>query len=508
MIKKNKFQDNAGQKLERSLEANIKTIKAILSDDGSLIERRFKNSGSKIDCCIFFIEGMADTNYISDNIIKPILQADIKKGLLEINILEILTEKVLTGSDASEFTDTDEIIGSLLYGDTVLLVDGSKSALVLSTKGWQSRSITEPPSEKVVRGPREGFVESLSVNISLLRRRINDSNLKFKFFVLGQRTKTKIAICYIEEIVSRKILDELLKRVKGIQIDGILDTHYIEALISDAPNSIFRTVGYSERPDTISSKLLEGRIAVICDGSPDVITVPYLIIEYAQVNEDYYDHYLFGTFNRLLRIISFFLSTSVPAIYLALTTYHQEILPTPLLLSISGAREGVPFPTVFEAFAMLLVFEILREAGIRLPQPIGQTISIVGALVLGQAAVTARIISAPMVIIVAVTGLSSFLIPKMIGPIVLIRFTFLLLASVLGLYGYIFGVIGVLIHLTALRSFGIPYLEGIFTFKKIDLQDTLFRMPWSQMDLRSELSTGEDKTRATEQKAGSDKNAP
>ncbi len=241
--------------------------------------------------------------------------------------------------------------------------------------------------------------------------------------------------------------------------------------------------------------MLEGRISILCDGTPFVSTLPYLFIEYFQASEDYYNNYIFATINRLIRIIGFFLSTSVPAIYVALTTYHQEMIPTPLLLSISAAREGVPLPTVIEAMIMLFTFEIIREAGVRLPAAIGQAVSIVGALVLGQAAVAARLISAPMVIVTALTGISSFLTPQMIETLILIRFILLALSSFLGLYGYIFGIIGIFIHLMSLRSFGVPYMLNVSPINKQDVKDTAIRAPWWYMYYRPKLISDRNSVR-------------
>ncbi len=475
-------------KLEKSLLKNIALFKQVFKNDETIIFREFESKGeNKIRCCIIFADEMVNKEIINENIIKPIVECTVDKSIFKFGLLDYLMNTIVISGEIRRAKDIDELIGSILYGDTILLINGLEEALVIDTKGWETRSISEPLSESVVRGPREGFTESIKINLSLIRRRIRSNKLKFQFKEIGSRSKTRVCICYIEELANEKILKELFTRLENIKIDGVLETGYIEELIKDSPFSPFNTIGYTERPDVVVAKLLEGRIAVLCDGTPFVSTLPYLFIEYFQASEDYYKNYIFSTINRLIRIFGFFLSTSVPAVYVALTTYHQEMIPTPLLLSISAAREGVPLPTVVEAMLMLFIFEVIREAGIRLPAAIGQAVSIVGALVLGEAAVTARLISAPIVIVTALTGISSFLTPQMIETLILIRFILLALSSFLGLYGYIFGIIGIFIHLMSLRSFGVPYMLNVSSINKQDIKDTAIRAPWWYMYYRPKL---------------------
>jgi len=295
-------------------------------------------------------------------------------------------------------------------------------------------------------------------------------------------------VCYIDGIAKESIHKELMKRLIDIDIDAILDSGYIEEIIKDAPYSPFRTVINTERPDVVAGKLLEGRFAVICDGSPVVLTLPSIFVEIFQSNEDYYDNFIYSSFTRFLRWLCFFLSTSVPAIYVAIVTFHQELLPTPLLISIYASRKGVPFPSVVEALGMSIIFEILREAGLRMPKHIGGAVTIVGALVLGDAAVAARLVSAPIVEITAITGIATFLIPQVLG-IIIVRLILLILASFLGLYGYIFGVMGLVLHLMSIRSFGVPYMTNVPSFSNQDIKDTVIRAPWWNMYLRPKMFT-------------------
>ncbi|WP_053955685.1 spore germination protein [Inediibacterium massiliense] len=472
--------------LTKSLDENISIFQNIFKHDETIIFRKIESrEWQSLKCCLILADGMVKKDDIHEFIIQPIVESKDPKE--NINILDLLSNKIITTAEIEKQKDIDDLVEAILSGNSVLLIEGMKEALILDTKGWAFRAITEPLSEQVVRGPREGFTETLIVNLSLLRRRILTSDLKFQFKKIGTRTNTKVCICYIESLVNEKILKELHKRLDDIEIDGILESGYIEEFIEDAPLSPFSTVGHTERPDIIAGGLLEGRIAILVDGTPFVLSIPHLFIEDFQANEDYYNRSFYATINRMLRILSFFLTTSVPAVYVALVTFHQEMIPTPLILSISAAREGVPFPTIVEALLMLLAFELLRESGVRLPAPVGTTIGFVGAIILGQAAVDAKFVSAPIVIVAALTGITNFLIPKMIGPVIVIRFTFLMLSAFLGLYGYIFGVIGLFIHLMSLRSFGIPYMSQIGSVKLQDMKDTSIRAPWWYMYYRPKL---------------------
>lgn len=465
--------------LSTSIYENISLVKKILSKNPTVVFRNFEIQVEyPIKCCMIFADEMANKELLNENILKPLMRVNLNSPVETNELLDFLVNKVINSSKLNKSEDMDELIGSILSGDAVLLIDGIVQALVIDSTGWSARAISEPTSESVVRGPREGLTESVKINLSLVRRRVKDPQLKFEFVTIGSKTNTKIAICYIEGIANEKILEELKNRLSAIKIDGILESGYIEELIKDNPYSPFKTVGSTERPDVIAGKILEGRIAILCDGTPFALTVPFIFIEYFQASEDYYNAYIYATFNRLIRILGFFISTSTPALYVSLVTFHHEMIPTPLFMSITAAREGTPFPTVVEALLMLFVFEIIREAGIRMPSTIGQAVSIVGALVLGDAAVAAKVISAPIVIVTAITGIGAFLLPKMLGPLVIIRILLLLFSSLLGLYGYIFGIIILFIHLMSIESFGVPYMTNANSFSKYEIQDAAVRAPW------------------------------
>lgn len=483
-----KTNDFSNIKLVNSLDENISIIKNIFINDRTLIYRELLfGAPTSIRCMIVYIDGMASYEVINESVIKPILLSNIS-DISNINIIDILMQKVILTGDNKRTNNVDIIVNGIIYGKTMLFIEGLDEVISINTIGWKTRSISEPQAETIVRGPREGFTESLNLNLSLIRRRAINPNLKFEFMRLGKQTKTQICVCYIEGIALEPIHEELLKRLNDIDIDGILDSGYIEEMIKDAPYSPFRTVINTERPDVVVGKMLEGRFAIFCDGSPIALTLPSVFVEVFQSNEDYYDNFLYSSFVRGLRWLCFFLGTSVPAIYVAIVTFHQELLPTQLLISIYSARKGVPFPSIVEAMGMMLIFEILREAGLRMPKNVGGAISIVGALVLGDAAVNAKLASAPIVMITAITGLTTIMLPQVLG-IIEIRIIFLLLSSFLGLYGYFFGVMGLVLHMMSLRSFGIPYMLNMPAFTAQDIKDTLIRAPWWNMYLRPKMFT-------------------
>ncbi|PKM93481.1 MAG: spore germination protein [Firmicutes bacterium HGW-Firmicutes-1] len=476
--------------LTNSLKNNIRILKGILYEDTTVNYKYFnKDNSSDPIYCIVFVETMSSDDTINGRIIRPIMENLLEQDTSEKKNIDYIMNRVIQCREVEKSKKVEDILDALLRGDTILFIDEADEALIISTKAWDKRSITEPETERVVRGPREGFTESIMTNISFIRRKIPSPNLKFKSLEVGTLTKTKMSLCYIEGVASKKILQEFEKRLKQIEIDGILDSGYIQELISDSPYSIVKTSGNTERPDVAVAKLLEGRIVLICDGSPAVLTVPFIFLEYFQVNEDYYTNYIFSSIARVLRIIALFASTSLPAMYVAVVAFHKETIPTALLLSFAAARSDVPFPTIVETILMLIFFEIMIEAGVRLPQAVGQAVSIVGALVLGEAAVMAKIISAPMIIIMAITGITSFLIPKMKGAIIVIRFVLLIAASILGLYGYMLCIMVTVVYLMSIRSFGVPYMMSTNIIDTNNLSDTIVRAPRWLMHYRPKFST-------------------
>mgnify|MGYP000858739861 FL=1 len=475
--------------LSGNYEEDIKWLKEIFKDDDSIVFRRL-NIGvdGSINASLIFFDGLVDSAIIDNNIIKPL--TELEQIPKEKSAEDIFLSKVVQIDSVKKVKDLDEIIQEITYGDTLLVIDGIGEGLLFSTKNFESRSISEPEGEKILSGPREGFTEVIITNLSLVRRKLRTNKLKMKYFKLGKETNTQICVAYLDNIAAPKTLKELYRRLGQIDIDGILDANYINELIRDNPWSPFRSIGYTERPDVVSAKLLEGRIAIFVDGTPVVLTLPYLFIENFQSNEDYYLSFYYTSFSRILRILGFFLTTLVPAIYIAVTAFHQEMLPAPLLISIAIERQKVPLPAAVEAFIMLIVFEILKETALRMQTNVGQALSIVGALVLGQAAVEANLVAAPMIIVIAITGITSILVPRMNAPIFLIRFIMLILASFLGFFGVTIGFALMLTHILSLKSFGNWQLASASKLNYQTIKDTIIRGPWYRMILRPRQLTG------------------
>lgn len=409
--------------------------------------------------------------------------------------IRILKELLLSVGDIEEAADMNQVVEGCLMGDTVLLLDGCTTGIIISSKGYEIRSINESSTEVVVRGPKESFNENLRSNTAMIRRKIRNPALTFENMRIGQKTKTLVNIVYIKGLANQKLIDEAKRRLQAINTDAILESGYIEQFIEDAPLSIFATLGHTEKPDVLAAKILEGRIGIIVDGTPFVLTAPYLFLEAFQAAEDYYGRSAYSSLIRIFRFISFFISVLAPSLYVALTTFHQELIPTSLLFTMAAAREGVPFTALIETVVFLLIFEILKEAGLRLPKPIGQTISIVGALVMGEAAVSAGLVGAPLVIVVALTAVSGFVVSSANEQEVLLRWIFLILSGLLGGVGITIGIIGLLLHTTALRSFGYAYLSPLLPVDTSDLKDSMVRAPLWLMHRRPSKMAAQDEIR-------------
>jgi len=396
---------NDHQKAEepsKSLEDNMSIIRGLFADVDVLRTKIVQsNRYPELRYGIAFCDGVVDNAILNDNILRPLMISEAAQPGPQL--MDILSKQVIQIGEAAWTADFTKVIEAICYGDTILFADGIDKALILNTKGFTTRATTEPENERSLSGPREGFTESIMQNLSFVRRKLRTNDLKMKFLSVGKRSNTSICVCYIGSIANQSVLAEVYRRLDQIDIDAVLDSNYVTELIRDNRWSPFRSTGYTERPDVVVGKLLEGRVAIFIDGTPSVLTVPYLFIENFQSNEDYYLNYYYTTYSRLLRIIGFFLTIGVSGIYIAIVAFHHEMLPTPFLINIAAERQSVPLPAAIEAFIMLVVFDILRETGIRMPSNVGQALSIVGALVIGQAAVEAKMVAAPMIIVVGVT---------------------------------------------------------------------------------------------------------
>lgn len=465
---------------------NKQTLQALIKPSVDIVYYEFETP----DGTSFLVVSMDDLinkEILDRDVVGALISSTLEQDDEKKNISAEYLKSIIHYSDIKTLDLFDQIVRKLLSGDVILFAQGLKCALSLPLQGWMQRGIIEPEAEIITKGPREGFVETLKTNRSMVRRKLPNRNLLFEELKLGVVTNTSVNIAYIDDIVNRDILADLKQRLSKIDIDAILDASYAEELIRDEQFSPFNTIGYTERPDVVVAKLLEGRIAVMFEGTPIVLTVPFLFMENLQANEDYYTNYFAASINRIVRFISFMLTVFVPGLYVALVTNHHEIIPQKLLFSLIASRIGVPFPTIIEVLAMIIAFELLRESGLRLPKGLGQTVSIVGALVLGQAAVEAKFISAPVVIIIAITAITSFIFYQVNGALIITRLSVTLLGAFFGLYGVTLGLIGIFIHLYGLQSFGIPYMSYIGSTKGQELKDTLIRAPWWYMIVRPKL---------------------
>lgn len=430
-----------------------------------------------------YMEGLVNITIVQE-LLKQLLLLQhngIGSGIGEpdADAINRIRSRIPSIGNAATVADFQTLYKSVLSGNTVIMVEGYPFGLAVHTAGGNDRAIEEPMTQSVVRGPREGFTESIHTNVALIRKRVKTTSLWLETLTIGEVTQTEIGLMYIKGIVNEKIVEEVKERLGRIQIDGIFESGNIEELIQDETITPFPTLYNSERPDVIAAGLLEGRIAILVDGTPFVLMAPALFVQFYQSAEDYYQRAEFASLIRILRYICFFISLMAPSLYIAVTTFHQELLPSSLLFSLAAQREGNPFPAFVEALLMEVTFEILREAGVRLPKTVGQAVSIVGALVIGQAAVEAGLVSPAMVIVVAITAIANFVIPSfnMGISIRIIRFVLMVFAATFGLFGITVGLIGLVQHLCSLRSFGVPYMSPMSPFNLSDQKDTILRLP-------------------------------
>lgn len=466
----------------REYKDNISRLKGEFGNSNDIVIREIvhcKHRGALV-----YVDGLADSRVISDFILESFNENEnVTDGM---DYFQFMIEKAVALGSNEVIHDWNQVYDTLLSGNTIIFLEGYNKAISGETKGWEKRAITEPSTQLSIRGPKDSFTETLRTNTALLRRRIKSPNLWIESMKIGTVSQTDIAIMYIKGIANEKIVEEVKERLKRINIDSITDSGYIEQLIEDQSWTTFPTTYHSERPDVVTSQLLEGRVAIIVDGTPFVITAPAVFIQFFQAADDYYSRFDISTGIRLLRILAFIIALLGPAVYIGGTTFHQEMIPTTMAIAIAAQRENVPFPAFVEALIMEVTFEILREAGLRLPRAVGQAVSIVGALVIGQAAVQAGFVSPVMVIVVSITAIANFSTPVFAMAIAarLIRFVLMGFATILGFYGIMLGLMFMSIHLCSLRSFGIPYMMPIAPFNMRNQQDIFVRFPIWAMKYR------------------------
>ncbi|CAG7644053.1 Spore germination protein A1 [Paenibacillus solanacearum] len=444
------------QMLSSDFPHNVKVLEDLFAECADLVFHRFQAFHSFHAVLVYF-EGMSNKELTNEHIMAPLLRPQEKPE----ESVRTAVLNAISSSQVKELVTYAHTIEELLVGNPVLLVQGNPYAVSIGLADVKKRAIDEPVAESVVRGPREGFTEALSVNTTLIRKTIKSPALKMKSVKIGRYTQTQTMIAFMDGIADPALIEEVEKRLRRIDIDGVLESSYIEELVEDNPYSVFPQLISTERPDVVVANLLEGRAAILVDGTPFALVAPVTIFSLLQSPEDYYERFWSGSVIRWLRYLFFMIALIIPSAYVAILTYHQEMIPTSLLLSVAKSREEIPFPALVEALVMEVTFEALREAGVRLPKQVGAAVSIVGALVIGQAAISAGLVSAPMVMVVAITGIASFTIPRYaLGISVrILRFPLMFLAGMLGLLGLMLGLITIFVHLSALRSFGVPYLS-------------------------------------------------
>ena len=481
-------------RLPPQLDAATSLITKVLGGSPDIIRREITVAGARL--AVIYIEGLADKSEV-ERVLNGLLIQRPKVEQVGLDLgssLKRWREAGLPVGGIRSGSTLEDVAKALLDGETCLMGTGWDEVLILDTTGWEKRAVAEPETEAAVRGPREGFIENLSTNVSLIRRRLRHPNLRLEDYTVGELTRTSVTALYIEGIAREKLVDEVRWRLTRIKIDGILESCYLEELIEDAPFSPFPTILNTEGPDVVCAALLEGRVCILTDGTPFALLVPATFPVYIMTPEDYNQRWPVAVGIRVIRYLGLFI---VPSLYVAFTTFHQEMLPTPLAVSLFMQREQVPYPVLVEAVIMQTTFEILTEAGLRLPRPLGQTIGIVGVLVIGEATVRAGLISAAMVIVVSATAIASYTIPvyDMTQAIRILRFPMIFLAATLGLFGILTGLIIIAIHLVSLRSFGVPFLAGFAPFVRRAQRDIIFRAPWWAMQTRPELVASDNRER-------------
>lgn len=473
------------RQVSEDLKINKEIIQSQIKDCDDILFRPMKlGKNMQIDCFLVYVEMATANMMLEDSVIGKMLNS--LRDMEDDEVYNAIRKNSLGVSDSKEYPTIEEGMSAMLAGNVLLFIDHYDKAIKIGTKGYPAAGISNSDSEKVLRGSKEAFCEVEKINTALIRRRIRDSRLKVKEKSVGKYSNTMAAVVYLEGVVYPELVENVQKKLDSFEIDGVLDSGIIEQLTEDNRYSPFPQYQTTERPDRAAMAVLEGRVVIVSDNSPEALILPTTYNTLFQTSDDYYSHFAIVSFLRMIRYIAAFLAASLPGIYLAAINYHTQMVPTNLILSLAKAREGVPFPGLVEVLFLELSFELLREAGLRIPGPIGSTIGIVGGLIIGQAAVSANIVSPVVVVIVAITALGSFSIPneELSESFRLVKYVMIGLCAAFGLLGLIFGWVLLLTHLASLKSFGIPYLMP-FSAKDVnpggESKDSVLRFPLVSM---------------------------
>ncbi|MCX7779797.1 MAG: spore germination protein [Negativicutes bacterium] len=479
--------ESEAYQLKTALQVNIEHLREILSGSDDIQFREFWIVPFQVKAAIVFLEGMIDQGIINEHIIEKLTasRSSHKFCLEQLALIDSIRNIILTAASVTKEDSMEAIISRILSGDAALFIDTVNTALVIATRKVEFRAVAEPETEAEVLGPRDGFTEELRVNITLIRRRIINPNLIIKKQHIGIRSKAEVAVVYLRGIANFKLIHEVEKRLKNITLD-IPAPSGMHNLLEDKPFSIFPTVMSTERPDKLAAALAEGKAGILVDGTPFCYIAPSTFPDFFKAGDDYYEKWLPAALIRITRYAAAFFALTMPALYVAVTSFHPGLLPTPLVLTIGTSREGVPFPAFVEALIMEALLEIMQEAGIRLPKIIGPAVSIVGGLVIGEAAVRAGLVSPPLIIVTSFTAIATFSISSYrLGlPLRLLRVPLMCLAASLGMFGVMCGLLAIAVHLSILESFGEPYLAPLVPKSRAnlsDLKDTIVILPATQM---------------------------
>lgn len=465
------------------------------------LEKEFKNSDDyvkhnielkdKSEIVISFIFSLVNDTLLSSGLIKSISEL---KELPKEGKLDSLKSTIAIGGGLMS-KNLEEVKNKLLNGAAVVAVAGEDEVLLIPVQGWERRAISEPPTSAVLKGPREGFTEDINTNIGLIRRRIKSSDLVVNECTIGKYTSTRVCIMYIDSIAEEKVVKEVERRLSKINIDGLIDSFYIQSLLEMRKSAIFKQIGNTEKPDVATSRILEGRVAITMDGSPIVLTVPYMLLEDFQSADDYYMHSMRASFVRILRLVGLIISIILPGVYVALESFHYRLLPIEFLITLANSIQGIAFPPLLEILFVLFLFEILNEASIRMPKYLGMALSIIGALILGETAVQAGMISSPSVMIVALSGITLYTVPDQASPCSMLRLGFTIVGGIAGLYGLLIGFIFLTGYLFDMDSYGTPYMTPYAPTVKNDKKDAFIKAKMVNMNTRPEGMPNKNKVR-------------
>lgn len=501
-----KMEKNIMTEISTDIQENIKNIRKMFDKWGDIVEKEFvldrESMYTGASIYVVYIDGLCDHELIENTIIKPVTwewrdtHVDVEDLWNRIVRVESQT------ADLTEKEDMEEVVESILKGDTAVFVSGSAKVMVISSKQFPTRGIEESSTEGGMRGPRDSFNENFRTSTALIRRRVKDTGLKLVQGTMGVRSGTQYGVMYIEDIARPELVDRVMTEIDKYSIDAVFDSGMAEHLMEESWKEIFPIYQATTRPDKAAAALVDGRVVVVFDNSPEVIIAPATLNTLFQTADDYYNRWPVATFARMIRYLASFIAVGLPGLYIAITCYHREVIPDKLLYAIADARSQLSFPVVVEVLIMELLFELLREAGIRLPSQLGNTIGVVGGLIVGQSAVEAGIVSTIVVIVVALTAIASFAIPNEAFASVfrLLKFVTIFASAVYGILGFLLAMLMLTFHLASLDSFGVPYLSPVVTCGYSDDteesgKDYILRAPIKKMTRRPAWSRPEERRR-------------